>query len=88
MFPSKTQGFTSLDILGSDIICLGGEHARPDFSLVNRILSTIGKLLVTANMCVPLLHCQGCCAMVVISVVHKCHNWVEFSVALLLWKLV
>lgn len=54
--------------------------------LVEWALSPIKELLFATKECVPLLHQQGYCAMLVIDVGHRHHSWVGLLVVFLLRK--
>lgn len=62
----------------------------PGIIFFERVLSPTRELSVTTKVCTPLLHPQGCCAMLVLAVVHRCHSLghkVGLLVTSLLWKL-
>lgn len=60
---------------------------RHGLLLTEQFVSSIREVLVTTQVCVPLLHPLGYCAMMVIDVVLRHHVWVGLLVASLLQRL-
>lgn len=61
----------------------GGCGSSHDFLLVEWLLSSIKEPLVTTKKSMPLLHCQGYCAMLVVVVVDRYHRQVGLLVVFL-----
>jgi hypothetical protein len=62
-------------------------NTRHDFHLIELSLRSIRELLVTAKICVPLLHPYDYQTVLVIVLVHRYQGWVRLLVASLFGSL-
>lgn len=58
---------------------------RHVLSFVEQVLCSVRELLVTAKVCVSLLHFKGYLDMIAVVVVHRSHSWV--GLCLLYWNI-
>lgn len=57
------------------------------FSLFEKFMSPIRKVLIIAKVCIPLLYPEGYNVMLGVDMIHRCHGLLGLLIASLLWKL-